>query len=74
MPDGDVDDAGDGVDDDDVHDGVDDNDVHDDDDDDAIDRNPPVRLFRARQPQLSSQACRLLLGLARLNQHFILSL
>ena len=64
------------------HDGDDDDyDFDDDGDDDAyddqdgdgdIDDNPPVRLLRASQPQFSSQACRLLFSLARLNQHVIL--
>ena len=62
LPDHDGDD-----DDHDAGDGDDDDDVHDDDD-----NNPPVRLFRARHPQLSSQACCFLFGLARLNQHVIL--
>ena len=48
-------------------DGDDEDDV--DDDDDGGGDNPPVCLFRACQPQLPSQACRLLLRLARLHQH-----
>ena len=48
-------------------DGDDEDDV--DDDDDGGGDNPPVCLFRACQPQLPSQACRLLLCLARLHQH-----
>ena len=56
-------------------DGVYDDVGDDEDDDDDVDdedgggANPPVCLFRACQPQLPSQACRLLLRLARLHQH-----
>ena len=50
-------------------DGGDDKDDDNDGGDDDNDDNPPVCLFRARQPQLSSQARRLLLCLARLRHH-----